>query len=83
MSRYKGRQSAKSIEGDFPHFVDMVVTLGGLGKRLEAMYEWHTMYGIKPQCGHGSHDANGSVIRWCFVDPVMAKSFAAAFLAPD
>jgi hypothetical protein len=83
MSRYNGRQSAKSIERDFPHFVDMVVPLGGLGKRLEAMYEWHAMHRIKPQRGHGSHDANGSIIRWCFADPVMAKSFATAFLAPD
>ena len=24
MSRYKGRQSAKAVEQDFPHFVDMV-----------------------------------------------------------
>ena len=31
MTGYKGRQSAKAVEGDFPHFVDMVVPLGGLG----------------------------------------------------
>jgi hypothetical protein len=34
MTRYKGRQSAKVVEQDFPHFVDMVVPLGDLGKRL-------------------------------------------------
>jgi hypothetical protein len=33
MSRYKGRQSAKVVERDFPHFVDMVVPLGGFGSR--------------------------------------------------
>ena len=49
MTRYKGRQSAKAVEKDFPHFVDMVVPPGGLGKRLDAMYEFHTRYGIKPQ----------------------------------
>ena len=38
MGRYKGRQSAKAVEKDFPHFVDMVVPLGGLGNRLDAMY---------------------------------------------
>ena len=32
MTRYKGRQSAKAVEKDFPHFVDMVVPPGGLGK---------------------------------------------------
>jgi hypothetical protein len=25
MTRHKGRQSAKAVERDFPHFVDMVV----------------------------------------------------------
>jgi len=37
MTRYKGRQSANAIELDFSHFVDMVVPLGGLGNRLDAM----------------------------------------------
>jgi hypothetical protein len=29
MTRYKGRQSAKVVEPDFPHFVDMAVPPGG------------------------------------------------------
>jgi hypothetical protein len=41
MTRYKGRQSAKAIERDFPHIVEMVVPEGGLGKRLDAMYDFH------------------------------------------
>jgi hypothetical protein len=81
--RYKGIQSAKAVERDFPHFVDMVVPPGGLGKRLDAMYEFHAHYGIKPQRGHGRHDANGSVIRWCFADPEIAKSFATVFGASE
>ena len=36
MTRYKGRQSAKAVEQDFPHFVDMVVPPGGLGSKLDA-----------------------------------------------
>jgi hypothetical protein len=83
MSRYKGRQSAKIVERDFPHFVDIVVPLGGLGSRLDAMYEFHTMHGIKPQRGKGRHDADGSVIRWCFANPAVAKSFAAVFGTSD
>ena len=79
MGRYKGRQSAKAVEKDFPHFVDMVVPLGGLGNRLDAMYEFHARHGIKPQRGHGRHDANGSVIRWCFADPALAAEFAGEF----
>jgi hypothetical protein len=43
------------------------------------MYDFHTQYGIKPQRGQGKHDANGSVIRWCFADPKIAKSFATVF----
>ena len=41
MTRYKGRATAKSVERDFPHFVDMFVPDGGLGRRLDTMYEWH------------------------------------------
>jgi hypothetical protein len=83
MTRYKGRANAKAVERDFPHFVDIVVPLGGLGSKLDAMYEFHTGHGIKPQRGHGRHDANGSVIRRCFADPAIAKSFATAFAASE
>ena len=79
MSRYKSRQSLKAVEKDFPHFVDMVVPLGGLGKMLYAMYEFHDRQGIKPQRGQGRHDANGAVIRWCFADPAVAEAFADEF----
>ena len=79
MSRYKGRKSAKTVEQDYPHHVDMVVPLGGLGSRLDKMYERHTQHGIRPQRGHGSHDANGSIIRWCFADAELANQFAIEF----
>ena len=49
MSRYKGRQSAKAIEQDFPHYVDVVVPEGGLGMTLNAMYEFHARQGIPPK----------------------------------
>jgi hypothetical protein len=79
MSRYKGRQSAKSVEQDFPRFVDVPVPEGGLGNRLNAMYDFHARHGIRPKRGHGRHDANGSVIRWCFADPALAAAFAKQF----
>ena len=47
MSRYKGRQSAKAVEKDFRHFVNMVVPPGGLGNRLDAMYEFQTARQLK------------------------------------
>ena len=76
MSRYKGRQSAKSVEQDFPHFVDIPVPIGGLGNRLNAMYDFHARHGIQAKRGHGQHDDGGSVIRWCFADPALAAAFA-------
>jgi len=81
MSRYKGQLRASRIEQEFPHHVDIVVPLGGLGTRLDAMYEFHTKHGIKPQRGHGTHTADGAVIRWCFADAKTAAAFAAAFPA--
>ena len=51
MSRYKGRQSARSVEQDFPHFVDIAVPPGGLGKKLNAMYDFHAQHGIAPKRG--------------------------------
>jgi hypothetical protein len=79
MSRYKGRHSAKAVERDFPHFVDIPVPVGGLGNRLNAMYDFHARHGIQPKRGHGRHDANGSVIRWCFADPALAAAFVKEF----
>ena len=80
MSRYKGRQSAKAIEQDFPHYVDVVVPEGGLGMTLNAMYEFHARQGIPPKRGHGQRREDGrSVIRWCFADPALATAFATEF----
>ena len=81
MSRYKSRQSAKAVEQDFPHFVDVVVPPGGLGTRLDAMYEFHTQHAIKPQRGQGKHNADGAIIRWCFADASLAAAFANKFKA--
>jgi len=52
---------------------------GGLGSKLDDMYEFHAQYGIKPQRGQGRHDGNVSVIRWRFADAAIAKSFATVF----
>ena len=78
MSRYKGSQSANAVEREYPHFVEITVPSGGLGQRLDAMYELHARHGIRAQRGHGRHDANGSA-RWCFADPAIAAAFAKEF----
>jgi hypothetical protein len=77
--RYKGRQSAKSVERDFPHFVDIRVPIGGLGYRLNTMYDFHARNGIAPKRSYGRHDANGAVIRWCFADETIAAAFTDEF----
>jgi hypothetical protein len=71
--------SAKAVEKDFPHFVDIVVPFGGLGARLNEMYAFHTLLGIESKRGYGRRDANGSVIRFCFADENSAAAFANEF----
>jgi len=81
MTRPKGRQSAKAVEKDFPHFVDMVMPLGGFGNRLDTMYEFHDRHGIEAKRGDGWRDQiKGRIyIRWCFADPAIAAAFAKEF----
>jgi hypothetical protein len=84
MSRYKGRTSLKSIERDFPYIVEMIVPEGGFGKTLDAMYEFHTRHGIRAINSTGRRDENArDIIRWCFADPAIAKSFATVFAASE
>jgi hypothetical protein len=43
------------------------------------MYDFHAQHSIKPQRGHGKHNADGAVIRWCFADANLAQAFAEKF----
>ena len=80
MSRYKGRTSARAIEKDFPHIVEMIVPLGGFGKKLDDMYEWHRAKGIQDHRGRGRRDENGrDYVTWCFGDRTIAEDFARKF----
>ena len=80
MTRYKGRATAKSVERDFPHFVDMFVPDGGLGRRLDTMYEWHRTRGIESHHGRGRRTDEGRYyVRWCFADAALAGAFADKF----
>jgi hypothetical protein len=76
----RGRQNAKAVEQDFPHYVDVVVPEGDLGMTLNAMYDFHARHGIAAKRGHGQRGEDGcSVIRWCFADPALAAAFAKEF----
>ena len=78
-AHYEGRFSAKLIERDFPHIVEVVVPPGGLGTKLDAMYAFHTQHGIKPHRGSGRREEGRDYIRWCFAHATTAAAFAAAF----
>ena len=41
MSRYKGTLKKTAVERQFPHHVDIAVPEGPLGRRLDAMYQFH------------------------------------------
>jgi hypothetical protein len=58
MSRY-GRTSAKAIEQAYPHIVEMIVPLGGFGKKLDDMYQWHWARNIEAMRGCGWRDKSG------------------------
>ena len=77
--RYKGRPSSKTIEREFPHVVEIVVPVGGLGKRLDAMHDFHNVYGIKACLGRGRRGDNQDHLRWYFAQPKMAAAFAEKF----
>jgi hypothetical protein len=80
MTRYKGRTSPEAIEQTYPHIVEMIVPLGGFGKKLDAMYDWHRTRGILFQRGRSRRDENGrDYIRWCFADAETAAAFASQF----
>src|SRR5262245_20147836 len=80
MTRYKGRTSAREIEKDFPHIVEMRVPLGGFGSKLNAMHQWHEARGIRAIHSTGRRDENNrDYIRWCFADETIAREFAREF----
>jgi hypothetical protein len=79
MALYKGRKSPKAIDREFAHVVEVVVPPGGLGRRLDAMHDFHAARGIKACLGRGSREDNRDYLRWYFTRAATAESFAAEF----
>jgi hypothetical protein len=79
MTRYEGRQDPNAVGRGFAHFVDMPAPPGDLVNQLYAIYEFHFRYSISPQRGQFRRGANGTVIRWYFIDPDVARDFVSEF----
>lgn len=75
MARYKGRLGPKQIERENPYFVDVPIPEGGLGRRLDAMHEWHFARGLRARQG----SAGIWTVRFCFPDAMSAEAFKAEF----
>ena len=79
MPRYRGQQSTKAVERDFPHIVEIEVPSGGLGTRMNLMSDWHKARGIESQRGQGRYEEPTWFARWCFADQATAEAFHAEF----
>jgi hypothetical protein len=66
-----------------PWKVEIPVPAGGLGKRLEAMHDFHALREITACLGRGrrrrSRDDRQDYLRWYFADHATAASFAVEF----
>jgi hypothetical protein len=81
MPRYKertDRSKSKKIERTFPHIIQIIVPLGGFGKKLDDMYECHWARDIEAMRGCGWRDGRFDV-RWCFANLITAQDFARKF----
>jgi hypothetical protein len=58
MKRYTGKTSIRHIEQAFPYIVETAIPDGGLGTRLDIMFQWHRARGLVVMNGRG-RDENG------------------------
>ena len=78
-TRRKGERTARHIDREFPHQVEVKIPEGGLGMRLNAMHDWAKLragedYRTRSVRGTGGGD---QAMRWCFRSPDLAAVFAA------
>lgn len=64
---------------DLPHIVEIPVPPGGLGKRLDAMHDFHKQRGVTACLGRGRRDDSRDCLRWYFANHAMAVSFKVEF----
>ena len=79
MTRYKGRASARSIEREFPHVVQLLTPPGGFGRRLDSMHEWFAAREVKAVSGGERFDEGQWYVTWRFADADIAAAFKSEF----
>jgi hypothetical protein len=79
MVRYKGRLSAKAIERDFPHIVEMAMPGNGFRAKTGDMATWHRQRGIEIHHGMGGYREGVWYVRWCFLNETDAEAFIQEF----
>lgn len=78
-ARDRGSISDQVVERAYAFHVDMRVPPGGLGNRLDAMYDFHTQQSVTMRRGVGRREDGCDIIRWCFADAEVARKFATSF----
>jgi len=72
----------KTIAHDFPFVIKIMLPPGGLGKRVNAMHDFHYDRGIQLAVLPHQHGIGGDYLLWCFAHSSTAEEFAAEFSAP-
>jgi hypothetical protein len=79
MSPLQRSQQLRSHRAGFSAHVEMLVPLGGFGKKLDAMYDWHRARGIEDHHGRGRRVEGRDIVSRCFRHADTADVFAAEF----
>jgi hypothetical protein len=78
--RYKGRPSEQTVARDFPHVVEIVVPLGGFGRKFDAMHAH--LRGVEHVRGRGRREGEQDITRWRFARREDAEAFGAYARSP-
>ena len=79
MTRRKGEITARMIERDCPHIVELPLPSGGFRSKSDDILAFHRERGIPPRRGRGWHDDEQYYVRFCFADPAHADAFRERF----
>jgi hypothetical protein len=79
MTRRMGEITARMIERNYPHIVELPLPSGGFRAKSDDILAFHRERGIEPRRGRGWHDDEQYYVRFCFADPGHADAFRERF----